>query len=76
MGYDACRGHTWEQRMYCVTCDATGVLTHADTIYRGDALCRDHAVMRRTMIELGTNPTPREIEEIEVPGERLVGSAS
>ena len=72
--YDVCRGHTWEQRMYCVTCDQNGVLCHAETIYRGDALCREHAIMRREMIVHGTNPKPREVEEAVVVAEEVPGS--
>ena len=56
--------------MYCVTCDKNGVLMHADTIYKGDALCRDHADARQDMIVNGTNPAPREADVVPI----LVGA--
>lgn len=59
--------------MYCVTCDQNGVLMHADTIFRGDALCRDHALMRREMLDGGTNPQPREVETTMVVAEEVPG---
>jgi len=53
--------------MYCVTCDADGVLMHADTIYGGDALCSDHARERRRLTVDGTNRKQDQVEQALVP---------
>ena len=46
---------TWEDRMYCVRCDAEGTMEHAYVMFEGESLCKPHYLLKKDLRDTGEN---------------------